>query len=145
MNNSRHGPVEALCSMRLHVAESQAYVSIAAFLHYSQRDPYAVRFRFWLDSFGDPVEWYIGRELLRDGLLHLVGEGDVQIGPDQNSAAILIRLRVDEHSSTMTVPRQPVAGFLHRTAKAVPYGCESQAPGFVDLRDAALERLSSEI
>lgn len=145
MQNSRHGPVEALCSMRLHVAQSQAYVSIAAFLHYSQQDPYAVRFQFWLDPVGDPVAWYIGRDLLRDGLLRLVGEGDVQIGPDHSSSAILIRLRVDEHSSTMTVPRQPVADFLQRTATAVPYGYESQAPGFVDLRDAALERLSSEL
>lgn len=145
MHNLGGGPVSAVCAMRLYWPKSQAYEVITASLHYSQQDPYAVCVRFRLDQWGGAVVWYIGRDLFRDGLVSQVGEGDVRIGPDRNPAAIFIRLQIDEHSSTLTVRRRPVKDFLERTAKAVPYGCESQAPGFVEQREAALKRLSAGI
>ncbi|MFJ5725834.1 SsgA family sporulation/cell division regulator [Streptomyces sp. NPDC093149] len=141
MNTEVQEPVRATCAMRLHLPQSDTYVLVTAFLHYSQQDPYAVRVTFRLSTGDAPVVWYIGRDLLRDGLAQPTGEGDVQIGPDPDSAAIFIRLQVDDDSSILTAQRRAVESFLQRTAGAVPYGCESKAPGFVAQREAALARL----
>ncbi|MFF8918038.1 SsgA family sporulation/cell division regulator [Streptomyces sp. NPDC015032] len=134
-------PVRASCEMKLHLPQSYDYILGTASLHYSQQDPYAVRVTFRFSTGDDPVVWYIGRDLLRDGLVRLTGEGDVQISPDPESAAISIRLKVDDGSAALTAQRRPVESFLRQTAEAVPYGRESKAPGFVTQREAALARL----
>ncbi|WP_424863030.1 SsgA family sporulation/cell division regulator [Streptomyces sp. MMS24-I29] len=141
MNTEVQKPVRAACAMRLHLPQSYTYVLVSAFLHYSPQDPYAVRMTFRSSTGGAPVVWYIGRDLLRDGLAHPTGEGDVQIIPDLELAAIVIGLKVDNDSATLTAQRRPVESFLQQTAEAVPYGCESKAPGFVAQREAALARL----
>ncbi|MFB7919524.1 SsgA family sporulation/cell division regulator [Streptomyces sp. NPDC056061] len=141
MNTEVQEPVTAACAMRLHLPQPYTYVPLTAFLHYSRQDPYAVRVTFRFSTGDDPVVWYIGRDLLRDGLAHPTGEGDVQISPDPELAVIVIGLKVDNDSATLTTQSRPVESFLQRTVEVVPYGCESRAPGFVAQREAALARL----
>ncbi|MFD4948873.1 SsgA family sporulation/cell division regulator [Streptomyces sp. NPDC058409] len=141
MNTEAQGPVRATFAMRLRLSQSSTYVLVTAFLHYSHQDPYAVRVTFLPSTEGDPVVWYIGRDLLRDGLIRPTGEGDVRVSPDPGLPAIFIRLKVDNDSATLTAQRRPVENFLQRTAEAVPYGHESKAPGFVAQRETALARL----
>ncbi|WP_406004622.1 SsgA family sporulation/cell division regulator [Streptomyces sp. NBC_00987] len=134
-------PVRASCEMKLCQPQSYGYVLIVASLYYSEQDPYAVRVTFRSSTGDDPVVWYIGRDLLRDGLVRQTGEGDIQVSPDPESAAISIRFKVDNDSAALTAQRRPVESFLRQTAEAVPYGRESKAPGFVTQREAALARL----
>ncbi|MFC9755164.1 SsgA family sporulation/cell division regulator [Streptomyces sp. NPDC056921] len=141
MNTEAQGPVRATFAMRLCLPQSSTYILVTAFLHYSDQDPYAVRVTFLPSTEGDQVVWYIGRDLLRDGLIRPTGEGDVRVSPDPGVPAILIRLKVDNDSATLTAQRRPVESFLRRTAEAVPYGRESKAPGFVTQREAAFARL----
>ncbi|MFI9629273.1 SsgA family sporulation/cell division regulator [Streptomyces sp. NPDC052042] len=141
MNAEVQRPVTAACTMRLHLPQSYVYIPVDAFLHYSQQDPYAVRVTFQNGTEGDPIVWYMGRDLIRDGLSRPTGEGDIQIIPDPELSAIVISLSVDDKSATLTARRQPVESFLRRTAEAVPYGGESDALEFVIQREAALARL----
>ncbi|MFF3734005.1 SsgA family sporulation/cell division regulator [Streptomyces sp. NPDC002476] len=142
MNNEVQDPVSAAFAMRLRMPQPYPCVLVTAFLYYSRRDPYAVRMTFRLSTGDRPVVWNIGRDLLRDGLTRLAGEGDVQVGPDPTEPhAIFIRLRVDGDSSILMAQRQPVVDFLQRSAEIVPYGREMAVTGVQTSLDTELTRI----
>ncbi|MFI5749101.1 SsgA family sporulation/cell division regulator [Streptomyces sp. NPDC051644] len=142
MTNEVQEPVSAAFAMRLHMPHPYPCVLVTTFLHYSQRDPYAVRMTFRLSAGDEPVVWNIGRDLLRDGLIRLTGEGAVQISPDPTeSNTIFIRLQVDDDSAILMAQRQPVIAFLQRSAEVVPYGREMAVAGVQTRLDTELARI----
>ncbi|MGW0670627.1 SsgA family sporulation/cell division regulator [Streptomyces sp. NPDC002746] len=142
MSTDVQEPVSAAFAMRLHMPQPHPCFVITALLHYALEDPYAVRLVFRLNTGDEPVVWYVNRDLIRDGLVRLVGEGDVQIGPDPNDTHdVVFRLRVDTVSAVLTAPRHPIEDFLRRTAKVVPYGRESSVPSVREALGTELDHI----
>ncbi|MFF3765934.1 SsgA family sporulation/cell division regulator [Streptomyces sp. NPDC001922] len=109
-------------------------------LRYEVADPYAVRLTFHLP--GDaPVTWAFARELLHDGLVAPVGDGDVHIRPQLPgfSADVLIRLQVGEDGAAFRVGAAPLIAFLDRTERLVPLGREPWCADLEGGLEAALE------
>ncbi|WP_328507781.1 SsgA family sporulation/cell division regulator [Streptomyces sp. NBC_00391] len=137
-----HKPVSAALAMNLHLPQPCPYLVITAFLHYAPESPYAVSVTFPVSRGNEPIVWYMSRDLIRDGLSRLTGEGDVQIGPDPNgSDDVAFRLQANGLSALLTAPRQPIKDFLQRTAEVVPYGRETAMPGYHSQLHATLARL----
>ncbi|MGW2657021.1 SsgA family sporulation/cell division regulator [Streptomyces sp. NPDC001478] len=108
-------------------------------LYYSPDMPHSVEVTFHLGDDHAPVAWNIGRDLLRDGLSGPAGLGDVQIGPASlDSRTLSLRLYSPHGTAEFSVPGQALDFFLQRTTKAVPYGREAEAPGFLASLDHAL-------
>lgn len=109
-------------------------------LWYSPADPYAARITFLRD--GRRSEWFVGRDLLRDGLTRLTGQGDAQIWPTDDGVNVALTLvGVDEDTGEERVclvemPRSQLAKFLHDSYALVPAGAE-------DMTDAVDEVLAS--
>jgi hypothetical protein len=142
MSTEVEEPVNAAFAMRLHMPQPYPYFIITAFLHYAPERPYAVRVVFRMSTGDEPVVWNMGRDLIRDGLIRLSGEGDVQVGPAPNgSGDVMFRLRVDGASALLTAPRRPIEDFLQRTTEVVPYGRETYVPGFRAQLDTELARI----
>ncbi|MEU0030745.1 SsgA family sporulation/cell division regulator [Streptomyces sp. NPDC006335] len=114
-------------------------------LFYSPDTPYCVDVTFDLGGDHTPVMWTLGRELLRDGLSGPAGMGDVHIDPtDLPSHTVRLRLDSPHGSAELSLPGQALGDFLRRTAKAVPYGREAEAPGFLTNLDRALASMLAE-
>jgi hypothetical protein len=142
MSTDVQEPVNTAFVMRLHMPQPHPCFVITAFLHYTLEDPYAVRIVFRMSTGDEPVVWHVNRDLIRDGLARLVGEGDAQIGPDPGNAHdVIFRLRVDDASALLTAPRRPIEDFLRRTVEVVPYGRESSVPSVRAALDAELDRI----
>jgi hypothetical protein len=131
-----HMDVEAAVQLRLVVAEADA-VPLPVSLRYSAADPYAVRAVFSGD--GMEVEWVFARELLRNGLTHPVGDGDVHVWPSWGTGRelLMISLSSPDGQAVLEAGAEDVRSFLDRTTVVVPDGKES---GYLDL-EAALARL----
>lgn len=142
MNTEVQEPVSAAFAMRLHMPQPYPCFVITAFLHYAPESPYAVRVVFRMSTGDEPVVWYMSRDLIREGLTRLTGEGDVQIGPDPDRAHdVVFRLRVDDVSAILTAPRDPIEDFLQRTTEVVPYGREASVPRVRQALDTELARI----
>ncbi|MFJ4741207.1 SsgA family sporulation/cell division regulator [Streptomyces sp. NPDC088775] len=142
MSTDVQEPVSTAFAMRLHMPQPHPCFVITAFLHYALEDPYAVRIVFRMSTGDEPVVWHVNRDLIRDGLVRLAGEGDVQIGPDPGNADdVVFRLRVDDASAVLTAPRAPIEDFLRRTTEVVQYGRESSVPSVRAALDAELDRI----
>ncbi|MCP9958120.1 MULTISPECIES: SsgA family sporulation/cell division regulator [Streptomyces] len=104
--------------MRLHE------LPVLAHMTYDETDPYAVRVAF-TDGEYVYAEWRLDREMLREGMRHEVGEGDVRIWP-----GVHIELCGE---ADFTVGEEPLARFLERTYEVVPEGEERvDVDGLVD-------------
>ncbi|WP_175410528.1 SsgA family sporulation/cell division regulator [Streptomyces sp. TRM64462] len=109
--------------MRLHE------LPVLAHLTYDEADPYAVRVAF-TDGEHVYAEWRLDRGMLREGLRHEVGEGDVRVWPGWPGVHIELCGEAD-----FTVGEQSLGRFLDRTYEVVPEGEER-----VDV-DALVSRL----
>ncbi|MGW7312223.1 SsgA family sporulation/cell division regulator [Streptomyces sp. NPDC054865] len=115
---------------------------IPAFLRYTPQDPFAVSLAFRVEAQEGMVTWIVGRDLIRDGLIQLTGEGDVQIGPDSRGTdSVIFRLEVGHATATLIAPRQQIDEFLRRTAEAVPYGRETAVPGYQNRLESELVQM----
>jgi hypothetical protein len=142
MSTEVQEPVGAAFAMRLHMPQPNPCLIVAAFLRYTPEDPYAVRIVFRTGTGDKPVIWRVSRDLIRDGLDRLSGEGDVQIAPAPDDVhEVVFRIRVDDASALLTAPRQPIADFLKRTTEVVPYGRETSVPSVRRALDAELGRI----
>jgi len=122
-----------------------ARARVEAHLRYSPDTPLSVEITFDLGAGSTPVVWILGRELLRDGLSGPAGMGDVQIDPTApGSRTLRLRLHSPGGIAEFRVPGQALEDFLGRTAKAVPYGREAEAPGFLAGLDRALASMLTE-
>lgn len=88
---------------------------------YDPRDPYAMKLT--VASAGVFVEWVFARDLLRDGLDTVAGQGDVALFPD--SGAVVIELHSIEGSFRLECARQGVQRFVADMYETVPEGSES--------------------
>ena len=121
MNNG--GMISAELGLRLITPREEA-VLLTASLHYSEDDPYAVRFSFHV-GLDEPVEWVFARELLDTGLEGPRGTGDVMIWP---SAGGVLNLELSSPfgHARFEAPATGISGFLRRTFEIVPAGQESR-------------------
>lgn len=115
---------------------------VAAGLTYEASDPYAVHVGFRTGGGADGndvVEWTFARQLLTDGVVRAVGEGDVQVWPTAGSGSEVVCLALSSPSgrALFEVPLGALVDFLTRTYAAVPSGAESD---FVEI-DAELALL----
>jgi hypothetical protein len=107
-----------------------SWTEVPALLCYDAADPFAVRI-----VFGDLVEneadaeagitWLLSRELLRSGLEHPAGDGDVRLWPARGTSDVLyLHLRAPSGEALFEVSRTSVAAFLRTTEALVPFGQE---------------------
>src|SRR3954454_14059541 len=118
------------CTLTLHLISSRSSSEVPALFSYDARDPYAVRIRFGSAHAGgqDAVTWLIGRELLRAGLDHPTGDGDVRVGPTEASSDVLfLQLRAPSGEALMELSRTALAAFVRGTETLVPFGAEGAA------------------
>ena len=139
--------VSAELGLSLVVPEHGA-VPLVASLDYCADDPYAIKMAFHVGA-DEPVEWIFGRELLAAGLEAPVGEGDVQVWPDDSPDGGFAELGFAEHGvlnialsspfgeAHFEAPLGEVAKFLRSTYDIVPTGAESD---FIDV-DSELDDL----
>jgi hypothetical protein len=113
-------------------------VLMTAELEYHADDPYAVTAAFHTDA--EPIRWVFSRDLLDEGLVHEVGDGDVQVGPGRDmlgEPSIQLRLSSPDGVAVLETDADVILDFLERSYALVPPGAE---PAHLDL-DAALASL----
>ena len=121
--------VSAELGLSLVVPEHGA-VPLVASLDYVANDPYAIKMAFHVGA-DEPVEWIFGRELLATGLEAPVGEGDVQVWPDDTEGSDILNIALSSPfgEAHFEAPLSDTAEFLKSTYGIVPAGTESD---FVD-------------
>lgn len=105
-------------------------------LRYESADPFAVAFVFPMMR-RRFVVWVVDRELLRDGLSRMVGEGDIRITPGPSS--IGVRLSSPAGKSLLVFARDDIEMFLRTTYLAVPEGTEHKHFDLSELDQLLLE------
>ena len=108
-------------------------VLMQAQLEYYAADPYAVTAVFHTGE--RPVRWVFARDLLDEGLVHDVGDGDIQIVPSRDSLGVhVVQLRLESPDgvAVLEAPADVILEFLGRSYALVPPGME---PAFVDVDD----------
>ncbi len=144
-------PVSVSTELRLRlVVPGASSLPVRAAMRYDAADPYAVSVAFHTGAShpdpaadaGDAVEWTFARQLLTDGVMAPVGEGDVQVWPAQGSdptdrRVVCLSLSSPSGRALFEVPLTELVEFLGQTYEAVPTGSES---GHVDV-DAELALL----
>jgi hypothetical protein len=126
MNSS--STVSAELPLRL-VTPPQATTPLTGSLHYTRRDPYAIRITF-RTGLEQPVEWTFARDLLSQGIHGPQGIGDVQVWPspgpaDGDPGILTIELTSPHGQARIQTPAGQVTDFLHRAYQIVPDGQES--------------------
>ena len=144
MSRSSSTTISAELGLRL-VVPQQTIVPLVASLHYSGRDPYAVRMAFHVGT-DEPVEWIFARDLLAAGIESRQGEGDVHVWPSPASVAetgnldlvgeaepqeapgkvLNIELSSPFGQAHFEAPAEAMSAFLQRTYQIVPAGQESR-------------------
>ena len=124
--------VSAELCLSLVVPEHGA-VPLVASLDYCADDPYAIKMAFHVGA-DEPVEWIFGRELLAAGLEAPVGEGDVQVWPDEVDTVDTLNLALSSPfgEAHFEAPLSEVATFLQSTYGIVAAGAESD---YIDVDD----------
>lgn len=141
MTMPRQTTVTADLHLRLVVPGATA-LPVLAGMRYDVSDPYAVQVAFHTgspDAEAAVVEWTFARQLLADGVVAPVGEGDVQVWPSSSEGAQVVCLSLSSPSgkALFEVPLTALVQFLGQTYAAVPTGGES---AYVDV-DAELSLL----
>ena len=97
---------------------------------YDQRDPYAVRLAFPVNTpEGDALTWIFGRQLLDDGLAAPTGDGDVHVwpcGPD----LVMLELCASAGMAQIALSARQLRAFLFLSYAEVPPGYES---GYIEI------------
>lgn len=135
---SDNGHRHAVATIPMWMVTDGVDASVDAELHYSTRDPYAVRAIFCRQDYA-PVVWTFARDLLLVGLAKQVGDGDVHVfpqGPD-----VILRLSSPEGTAVLGAAAADVRRFADLTLGMVRVGEES---AFVDV-DAELATLEAAI
>lgn len=124
-------PIETYLNLSCTDAEKRRGL-VEARLGYDPADPYAVTLTFHIRSAGDDayeVVWRLGRELLRHGLTHPAGEGDVAVWPDMDDdgrASVVLEFFPGSDALSARASAHEVQHFLIRSYAAVPAGAESR-------------------
>ena len=119
--------VTAEFELRL-VVQGGPSLPVTAGLSYSANDPWAVRVAFRTGGDQDlVVEWMFARQLLNDGLVNPVGEGDVRVWPSLHDGERVVNLAMASPSGSalFEMDRNGLIEFLQQTYLAVATGAES--------------------
>lgn len=103
-----------------------APLPLVADLRYDTADPYAVQAVFDIDG-PDPVRWVFSRDLLDEGLVQPVGDGDVRVEPvvdAEGHRSVRLHLRSPGGSAQLDISTDDVLAFLETTYESVPPGTE---------------------
>jgi hypothetical protein len=146
MSSTEDGTISAGQDLWL-IGPDDMTVPLTCGLHYSRKDPYAVRMS--LDSnTGKPVQWFISRDLLAAGMYAPEGIGDVRAWPAaaENGAStgrktLNIELGPPGGYVHFETSAAGVGAFLARTYDLVPGGQES---AFLNL-DTELAELLNQV
>jgi len=142
MSSSNRGTVSAGQDLRL-VGPDGVIVALRVGLHYSTKDPYAVKMTFDAGT-GEPVDWAFSRDLLAAALDSRQGIGDVRVWPSAPSAGgkkiLNIMLGPPGGWARFEASAAGIEAFLAPTFELVPAGQESDC---LDL-DAELAELLSQ-
>ncbi|MFF0294954.1 SsgA family sporulation/cell division regulator [Kitasatospora sp. NPDC004614] len=95
---------------------------------YDAAAPYEVRLTFHAGR-PDEADWVFSRDLLRDGLDSLSGQGDVKLWPTHcpcHGLTLHLALESPHGSALLEVPRPQVKDWLERSYRIVPDGQEAE-------------------
>jgi hypothetical protein len=102
-------------------------VGVVGELEYRRAEPYAITATFYVGTEA-PVRWLFARDLLIEGLVGAVGDGDIRIELDEiDPGTLVIELRGADGSAVLAVSTESVAEFLHATYAVVGVGEEHSA------------------
>lgn len=124
-------PIQSLLTLACTDAEMRQG-PVEAQLGYDPADPYAVTLTFHIRSSEEDayeVVWTLGRELLRHGLTHPAGEGDVAVWPDMDSEGrpnVVLEFFPGSDALSARAQAHDIQQFLIRSYAAVPAGAESR-------------------
>lgn len=117
-------------------------VPVQVELRYDTRDPYAVVAAFRTGRSGW-VEWVFSRDLLADGLIAQIGNGDVKIRPaSDNPEVVVVELSSPSGHAMFEASAEELADFLDRTYDVVLPGNEHL---WVDVDDALAQLIPNDM
>ncbi len=108
------------------IGDTAQGVALDVELGYSENDPYAVT-----ASFGTrhgTIVWAFARDLLLDGLVEPVGDGDVSVWPAvgmRDDACVMIEFRSPDGELLVETPSRGITEFVNRSLDLVPRESES--------------------
>lgn len=114
-------------ALDLTLVGTEVPVLLTAELEYRADDPYAVTAVFDTGA-GAPVRWVFARDLLDEGLVHAVGDGDVCVVPGRDivgDTTVSLRLASPDGVAVLEASADAVLDFLSRSYALVPPGTES--------------------
>jgi hypothetical protein len=117
----RHSAVALTTHMTL--ISGDQLIDVTADLRYASRDTYAVRVSLSVAD-SPAVEWVFARELLRDGLVHPAGSGDIQIFPAVGG--IVIDLTSPHGQARLLADASDISDFVDRMYDLVADGDEDR-------------------
>ncbi|MDH6142014.1 MULTISPECIES: SsgA family sporulation/cell division regulator [Kitasatospora] len=121
-------PVEEVLTLRIALGRDRVGTVPTRFRYEPER-PYEVLVTFHLGR-PDEVDWVFSRELLRDGLRGLTGQGDVRLWPAHcpcHGATLHLALESPYGSALLEASAPRVRDWLERTYAEVPEGAEPDA------------------
>lgn len=117
-------------------------VPVQVELRYDTRDPYAVIAAFRTGRAGW-VEWVFARDLLADGLITEVGDGDVRLRPcAENPEIVVVELNSPSGHATFEASAEELADFLDSTYDVVLPGDENL---WVNVDDALAQLIPNDL
>jgi hypothetical protein len=115
-------------SLGLTLLGTDVPVLLSAQLEYRVDDPYAVSATFEVGD-GETVRWLFARDLLDEGLVHPVGEGDVHVSPGQDAlgeATVRLVLSSPSGEAVLEAYADDILAFLEQCYALVRPGEESR-------------------
>mgnify|MGYP003702662037 FL=1 len=106
------------------VVDTGGRVSLPAVLSYTPADPHAVTATFKTGE--GEITWVFARELLRDGMRDIAGNGDIIIRPGHpdRGAQVILTLNSPSGSAVIEGSRHQIAAFMSEVYEMVPEGAE---------------------
>ena len=105
---------------------SGAVAPLETELTYDPADPLAVSATF--GTIAGQVRWTFGRDLLIEGLVEPVGDGDVHVWPcldNDGNSVVIIELCSPDGEALVQGRTHDIAGFVERMTRSVAPGAES--------------------
>jgi hypothetical protein len=136
MIDSRNGLIYRSVRLQILASNGEEF-DIPTNLKYDAQDPYAVSAEF--SASNGRIVWTFGRDLLIEGLLEPIGDGDVHVWPSTNHGAgpvLMIELSSPDGEALLQAHQGDVFSFVVSMKELVPQGTESE---FLDI-DAAIAR-----
>lgn len=89
-------------------------IDIPTVLRYDGMDPFAVTISFVPEGH-EAVDWVVSRELMEEGLDHMVGSGDIAFWPMDSKTRLVVNLDSPDGEAIMTLKAKDVRSFLDET------------------------------